>query len=307
MSLSTTSAHLQNTPRGEDSPGQFASQKSYCVSFRVYFLFISSESDLIFFLVRDLLQKHRNVGMRDVRTALVQHPTRSTNSAYASLGNLQGRRSRSPPRHPLPAARPRQDEWQPAPPSGRGQPAPLPAEAESRAVMEACRSVGLLWRLCNLLMAAFFGLAAAVQVRAAGAMLSQAAAELGPTAVPRPGAAPGPRTPLPSVFRPPSPARPVRRLQGLRVRFLAAGERPRRRAVGGEYGLELCGAEGGGPRARVAAERSGPAVPGPCAPGAAHRQPSATACARSTISRKLKNTRAFLSTAVVLRSTPGAA
>ncbi|XP_024997440.2 transmembrane protein 220 isoform X2 [Gallus gallus] len=138
MSLSTTSAHLQNTPRGEDSPGQFASQKSYC--------------------------KHRNVGMRDVRTALVQHPTRSTNSAYASLGNLQGRRSRSPPRHPLPAARPRQDEWQPAPPSGRGQPAPLPAEAESRAVMEACRSVGLLWRLCNLLMAAFFGLAAAVQV-----------------------------------------------------------------------------------------------------------------------------------------------
>lgn len=78
MSLSTTSAHLRNTPRGEDSPGQFASQKSYCVSFRVYFLFISSESDLIFFLVRDLLQKHRNVGMRDVRTALVQHPTRST-------------------------------------------------------------------------------------------------------------------------------------------------------------------------------------------------------------------------------------
>eukprot|EP00076_Gallus_gallus_P031901 XP_024997439.1 transmembrane protein 220 isoform X1 [Gallus gallus] len=101
--------------------------------------------------------------------------------------------------------------------------------------MEACRSVGLLWRLCNLLMAAFFGLAAAVQVRAAGAMLSQAAAELGPTAVPRPGAAPGSRTPLPSVFRPPSPARPVRRLQGLRVRFLAAGERPRRRAVGENF------------------------------------------------------------------------
>uniref|UniRef100_A0A8C2YH34 Transmembrane protein 220 n=1 Tax=Coturnix japonica TaxID=93934 RepID=A0A8C2YH34_COTJA len=37
--------------------------------------------------------------------------------------------------------------------------------------MAGCSTAGLLWRLCNLLMAAFFGLAAAVQVRAAGAIL----------------------------------------------------------------------------------------------------------------------------------------
>lgn len=226
--------HIFKIPPGVESL-QFASLKSYRARFHVYFLRqLSTFPSWYTIYCRNTKMLARGMSGRlqsiTPPAAGLSAPA-AQNSAQPSLGNLQGLRSHNPPRHPLPAARPRQDE---------GRPARPPPEAESRAAM-----AGLPWRLCNLLMAAFFGLAAVVQVRAAGGTPSQAAAELGLAALARSGAAPAPRTPLSSASRPPSPARPARRLQGLRVRFLAAGERSRRWAVGGEYGLEPRGAERG--------------------------------------------------------------
>ncbi|XP_032304190.1 transmembrane protein 220 isoform X2 [Coturnix japonica] len=110
--------------------------------------------------------------MRDVGTAVVQQPIRSRFITISGPAELSPGKTRKPPRSelPHPAHTPaagcttRRLEGQPAPPAARGQPGPLPAEAVSRAAMAGCSTAGLLWRLCNLLMAAFFGLAAAVQV-----------------------------------------------------------------------------------------------------------------------------------------------